>query len=129
MQPSSVYDAIGGEETFRRLVAGFYARVRDDDILAPMYPADDFDGAAQRLQWFLAQYWGGPAEFNANRGAPRLRMRHVSFPIDSAAAQRWLDLMGASLDEIEEETIPPAYRAMIWDHMQRVAAMLINRPD
>ena len=51
MQPSSVYDAIGGEETFRRLVAGFYARVRDDDILAPMYPADDFDGAAQRLQW------------------------------------------------------------------------------
>ena len=29
--------------------------------------------------------------------------------------------------EIDEETIPPAYREMIWDHMQRVAAMMINK--
>ena len=54
-------------------------------------------------------------------------MRHAPYPIDMAAHDRWLELMGNSLAQIDEETIPPAYRAMIWDHMERVAAMLINR--
>lgn len=56
-------------------------------------------------------------------------MRHQPFPVDRAAAQRWLDLMGASLDEIDEETLPEEYRAAIWNHMRQVAAMLINTPD
>lgn len=127
--PRSVYDAIGGEETFARLVHGFYEQVREDDILGPMYPQDDWEGAEQRLKWFLAQYWGGPQTFNERRGSPMLRRRHFPFPVDRAAAQRWLDLMRTSLDRIDEETIPPMYRHAIWDHMERVAAMLINRPD
>lgn len=128
-QPQSVYDAVGGMATFEQLVDGFYAQVRTDDIIGPMYPEQDFDGAAQRLTWFLAQYWGGPALFNENRGAPRMRMRHARFPIDMAAHDRWLELMGNSLAQIDDKTIPPTYRHLIWDHMQRVAAMLINRPD
>ena len=35
--------------------------------------------------------------------------------------------VGNALAKIDEETIPPAYREMIWDHMQRVAAMMINK--
>lgn len=125
----SVFSAIGGEPTFDKLVGGFYAQVKDDDILGPMYPEDDMDGAHDRLKWFLMQYWGGPQHFSENRGHPRLRMRHARFPVDRAAALRWLELMENSLDRIDEETIPPAYRHMIWDHMQRVAGMLVNRPD
>lgn len=49
------------------------------------------------------------------------------YPIDTTAHDRWLELMGNSLADIDEETIPPAYREMIWDHMQRVAAMMINK--
>ncbi|MEJ4100919.1 globin [Corynebacterium mastitidis] len=123
--PSNLHDALGGE-VFERLVAGFYARVRTDDILGPMYPQDDWEGAQWRLRAFLEQYWGGPADYQERRGHPRLRMRHAPFPIDTAAAQRWLDLMEASLDEFTEEEIPPAYRHALWDHMNRVAAMLIN---
>ncbi|MDO5032905.1 globin [Corynebacterium sp.] len=128
MQPTSVFEAIGGMPTFEALVHGFYEQVREDDILGPMYPADDWEGAEARLTWFLAQYWGGPQLFSEQRGHPRLRMRHAHFPVDSAAHDRWLELMGNSLAQIDEETIPSAYRHMIWDHMQRVAAMLINRP-
>ena len=128
MQPASVYEAIGGMETFDRIVAGFYAQVREDDLLGPMYPAEDWEGAEQRLKWFLVQYWGGPQTFSERRGHPRLRMRHAEFPIDLRAHDRWLELMSNSLEDIEEETLPPAYRAMLWDHMQRVAAVLINRP-
>ena len=123
--PTSLHDALGGE-VFERLVAGFYARVRTDDILGPMYPQDDWEGAEERLRMFLVQYWGGPSDYQAQRGHPRLRMRHMPFTIDATAAQRWLDLMGASLDEIDEETLPPAYRHAIWDNMTRVAHMLIN---
>ena len=34
-----------GEETFAKMVAGFYRRVPEDDILGPMYPDDDWEGA------------------------------------------------------------------------------------
>lgn len=124
---NSVYEAIGGTPTFERLVHGFYDQVKEDDVIGPMYPDQDWEGAEQRLTWFLIQYWGGPQHFSENRGHPRLRMRHATFPIDMEAHDRWLELMGKSLDSIGEDTIPPAYRTMIWDHMQRVAAMLINR--
>ena len=124
---NSVYEAIGGAPTFERLVHGFYDQVKEDDVIGPMYPHQDWEGAEQRLTWFLIQYWGGPQHFSENRGHPRLRMRHATFPIDMEAHDRWLELMGKSLDSIEEDTIPPAYRTMLWDHMQRVAAMLINR--
>src|SRR5690625_6174729 len=63
MQPieePSFYDAVGGGQTFHAIVSRFYQLVADDDILAPMYPADDMDGAEDRLRMFLEQYWGGP---------------------------------------------------------------------
>ncbi|NLF91618.1 MAG: globin, partial [Corynebacterium marinum] len=126
---TSLYEAVGGDATFSRIAAGFYEQVKEDDILGPMYPDDDWEGAEKRLKWFLAQYWGGPTTFNEQRGAPMLRRRHFEFPVDRAAAIRWLELMKVSLDRIDDETIPPAYRHQMRDHMERVAAMLINRPD
>ena len=64
----SVYEAIGGMETFERLVHGFYSQVKEDNVIGPMYPDNDWEGAEQRLTWFLAQYWGGPQLFSENRG-------------------------------------------------------------
>lgn len=124
---NSVYEAVGGMPTFEKIVAGFYDQVPEDDILGPMYPDEDFAGAADRLRWFLAQYWGGPQLFNENRGAPRMRMRHMDYPIDMAAHDRWLELMKNSLDNIDEETLPMPYRQMIWQHMNQLAGMLINK--
>lgn len=123
---SNFYDAVGGEETFRQLVHQFYLQVPDDDILGPMYPAEDLDGAEDRLRWFLAQYWGGPQEFNEKRGHPRLRMRHATFTIDPAARDRWLELMRKAMETISREQLPDEYRAAMWEHMERVANMLIN---
>lgn len=124
---NSVYEAIGGMPTFRKIVSGFYKQVPEDDILGPMYPDQDFAGAEDRLLWFLAQYWGGLTLFNENRGSPRMRMRHMNYPIDMAAHDRWLKLMKNSLDDIDEETLPMPYRQMIWQHMNQLAGMLINK--
>ncbi|AWB82524.1 globin [Corynebacterium yudongzhengii] len=123
-----MFAAVGGEKTFRKIVRGFYAQVPDDDILGPMYPVEDMAGAEDRLYWFLSQYWGGPRTYQEKRGNPMLRRRHFPFAIDEVAAERWLELMARSLEQIDNETLPAPHRAAIWNHMQQVAYMMINRP-
>lgn len=120
------YEAVGGEATFRRIVSEFYRQVKTDDILGPMYPHEDMAGAEDRLRWFLEQYWGGPSEYNERRGHPRLRMRHAPFAIDEAARDRWLELMARAVSTVDRETLPDEYRAALWEHMERVAHMLVN---
>src|SRR3954453_21644257 len=97
-ETSSFYDAVGGEETFRRLVGRFYARVREDPVLRPLYPEDELDEAEDRLRLFLIQYWGGPRTYGETRGHPRLRMRHAPFAIGTSEREAWLRNMRASLD-------------------------------
>jgi hemoglobin len=95
-----VFDQIG-EEGFARLVRAFYAQVRGDDILGPMYPPDDMAGAEERLRDFLVGRFGGPQRYIEQRGHPRLRMRHAPFHIDQAARDRWVQLMTRALDEVK----------------------------
>lgn len=126
-QYSDFYREVG-EETFAKIMRGFYARVPDDDILGPMYPDDDWEGAERRLRMFLEQYWGGPDTYNAERGHPRLRMRHHPFVVDMAARDRWLELMALSLADVSDDELPKPHRDAMWEHMVRVADMLINKP-
>src|SRR5215210_4002597 len=79
---TTLYDEVGGEPTFRRLVDLFYAEVETDPVLRPLYVEEDLGpgGAARdRLTLFLMQYWGGPTTYSDNRGHPRLRMRHAGW--------------------------------------------------
>ena len=95
-----IYTAIG-EEGFTRLVAAFYRQVPDDDILGPMYPKQDMQGAEERMREFLIFRFGGPPRYIEKRGHPRLRMRHAPFRIDQAARNRWMEIMNQALDEAE----------------------------
>ena len=126
-QEQTLYDAVGGDAFFHRLVEGFYTQVKKDDLIGPMYPDQDWDGAQDRLRWFLVQYWGGPRTFQEKRGNPMLRKRHFPFTIGEAEADRWLELMGNSMEQFSDDELPPPYRAQMWNHMQRVAYMMINQ--
>jgi hemoglobin len=128
VQPRQVtfYEAMGGEPTFRRLVAGFYRRVAEDDVLRPIYPEPDLSGAEERLRLFLMQYWGGPTTYSERRGHPRLRMRHLPFAVTPTARDRWLRHMRASLDEVG---LPPGLDATLWEYLQSTAEAMINTPD
>ena len=59
----TLYEAAGGMMFFKALVDAFYEGIIHDPVLAPLYPADDMDGARHRLTLFLAQYWGGPTTY------------------------------------------------------------------
>ncbi len=124
MQDGEIYAAIG-EDGFQRLIAAFYRQVPDDDILGPMYPADDMEGAEQRLRDFLIGRFGGPQRYIEQRGHPRLRARHVPFPIDAQARDRWLELMGNALAEMD---LPADVDRALRTFFDAVAAMMVNRP-
>lgn len=123
MNDGDIYTAIG-EDGFERLVAAFYRQVPGDDVLGPMYPADDFAGAELRLREFLIGRFGGPQRYIETRGHPRLRARHVPFAIDAHASQRWLQLMDRAL---VETALPPDVDATLREFFRAVAAMMINR--
>ena len=119
----SFFDQIGGSETFDRLVRRFYEGVQTDELLWPMYPAHDLEGAISRLSLFLQQYWGGPNTYSAERGHPRLRMRHAAFTVNPDARDRWLHHMREAVDSLE---LPPLQHATLWDYLDRAAHSLVN---
>src|SRR6185369_3553660 len=106
----SFYDAVGGSDTFRRIVSRFYELVADDEILLPLYPEEDLTGAQNRLRMFLEQYWGGPRTYSEQRGHPRLRMRHIPFRIGFIERDAWLRCMHTAIAEIEPETLDAEHR-------------------
>jgi hemoglobin len=123
---SNFYEQVGGEAFFADLTSQFYAVVANDPILRPMYPDDDMKGAAQRLQWFLSQYWGGPTTYQENRGHPRLRMRHSQFTIGIAARDAWLRAMKTAVDGVE---IKEDLKEQLWDYLELAADAMVNQPD
>jgi hemoglobin len=120
------YEAIGGHETFVRLVDRFYEGVAGDPVLRPMYPEEDLTGARQRLTMFLEQYWGGPTTYRQQRGHPRLRMRHVPFRVDAEARDRWLAHMRVAVTELG---LAPLHESLLWDYLERAAHSLVNTID
>ena len=116
--PQSFYDAVGGESTFRRIVARFYALVAHDEVLRPLYPDDDLGPAEERLRLFLIQQWGGPATYSQLRGSAGLATRHIPFRIARPHRDAWLRAMRIAIDEAG---LPPARREQLWNQLETMA--------
>ncbi|NDJ61907.1 MAG: globin [Chloroflexi bacterium] len=118
----TIYAQVGGAATFKRLVAVFYAKIEADTELRPMFP-DDLEPGKRWQELFLAQFFGGPNQYQVERGHPRLRMRHMPFPIDQAARNRWLQHM---LDAVDEVGIEEPARTMMRSYFERASLHMIN---
>ncbi|HEV2950701.1 MAG TPA: globin [Actinomycetota bacterium] len=119
----TLYDAVGGMPFFEGLIARFYEGVADDQSLRPIYP-DDLGPSTRHLTLFLAQYWGGPTTYDAERGHPRLRMRHAPFAVGPRERDRWLYHMRAAVDAMEPPE--PARRALL-EYFETAAEAMRNR--
>ena len=115
-----------GEDGFKRLVSAFYRRVREDDLIGPMYPEDDWEGSERRLADFLIFRFGGSDRYIQERGHPRLRMRHAQFSIGEPERDRWLHLMGGAMDEVALSGEP---RQHLDEFFAQVADFLRNREE
>jgi len=122
-----MYERVGGDEFFDELTRRFYAAVADDLVLRPLYPEDEagLELARVHLRDFLIQYWGGPDTYNQVRGAPRLRQRHVPFPIGPDERDAWLRHM---TDAVHAASMRPLDEAQMVGYFNSAAAALTNRP-
>jgi hemoglobin len=117
------YDAVGGHDTFVRLVDRFYAGVAQDEALRALYPDEDLGPAAARLRGFLEQYWGGPTTYSQERGHPRLRLRHAPYAVTPDARDRWLTHMRDAVTSLQ---LAPVHESMLWDYLERAAWSMVN---
>lgn len=120
---NEIYNAIGSEG-IRRLAREFYRQVPFDEVLGPMYPAEDLQGAEDRLRMFLIFRFGGPQDYLQHRGHPKLRLRHAPFAIDQTARDSWVRLMDNALVSCEFQ---PDATHVIRTFLASVATFLINR--
>ncbi len=123
MEEFEVFAAIG-EAGFTRLISAFYSQIPADNILGPMYEGRDMAAAEARLRDFLIYRFGGPQRYIEERGHPRLRMRHAPFVIDTAARNRWMQLMA---NAFETAQLPPAAAAVLQGFFENTATAMINR--
>ena len=101
------YQQIGGEKAVRALVDCFYD-IMDRDPAASgirkLHPAN-LDSSREKLFMFLSGWLGGPQLYVEQYGHPRLRQRHMPFPIGESERDEWMHCMKLALDQcgIEEK--------------------------
>ncbi len=122
---SEIYAQIGNDAPFYELVGVFYAGVDADPVLRPLYP-DDLTKAKEHLALFLIQRFGGHAQYQTERGHPRLRMRHIPFQIGPAESEAWLRHMFHAVDTVSEFR---PFRDILRPYFSESAAFLVNHNE
>lgn len=122
----TLYDRVGGRPFFEKLTRRFYEGVATDPVLRPLYPedADGLEAARLHLELFLVQYWGGPADYNEQRGHPRLRMRHAPFAIGQAERDAWVQHM---TEAVQASVLSPLDEMQLMSYLTTSATHLMNR--
>lgn len=124
-ETTEIYAQIGSDQPFYALVEAFYAGVEADPVLRPLYP-DDLTKAKEHLALFLIQRFGGHAQYQTERGHPRLRMRHVPFQIGAAESNAWLRCMFHAVSAVPEFT---PFEPILQKYFADSAAFLINHQE
>jgi len=117
-----MYERVGGDAFFTRLVERFYEGVAGDPVLRPLYPADLSDPKAH-LAAFLVQYWGGPTTYSEQRGHPRLRMRHAPFVVGTLERDAWLRHMAGA---VRDSGAAEEDQRELLDYFEMAARSLVN---
>lgn len=121
---NNLYQLVGGIDACRRLSVAFYARVGQDPVLRPLFPAS-MRCAIDALTAFLAQFLGGPNEYSERRWSLSLREAHQRFKIGQAERDAWLENMLRALDDVGIEQ--PA-NDVLRQFFASASADLINHP-
>ncbi len=122
MTHRTIYEQSGGEPAFRCMVEAFYEQVEHDSVLRPLYPAD-LEPGKRHLLLFVMQYFGGPPQYSAERGHPRLRMRHMPFRIGQAERDAWVKHMYSA---IEQAGFPEEVKPALREYFANAASFMMN---
>jgi hemoglobin len=124
----STFERIGGAVTIDRLVERFYERMDTLPEAAEIRAmhAADLAEVKRVLKRYFTEWMGGPPLFSTERGHPRLRQRHMGFPIGNRARDAWMLCMDGALAETIADA---AERADIRAAMLKLADWMRNKED
>jgi hemoglobin len=98
------FDQIGGRDAVLALAERFYDLMQEREPALTALHELDANGAVSRRSRdrfgsFLVGWLGGPQDYVAENGHPRLRMRHAQVQVDIASRDAWLRCMFAAMDQ------------------------------
>jgi hemoglobin len=124
--PPTPYEAIGGEGAVRTLVDRFYDLMDLESgfrELRELHPTP-LEGSRDKLFWFLCGWLGGPDRYVERFGHPRLRARHLPYPIGVRERDQWMACMTQAL---AETGVDPALAARLQASFANTADWMRNR--
>ncbi len=120
------YESLGGEAKVRQLVERFYELMdtleQAQDIRR--LHGDDLGEAKEKLFKFLSGWLGGPPLYQQEYGHPRLRMRHMPFPIGERERDQWMLCMRQAMADIG---VDEKLRTQLEQAFYRVADFMRNQ--
>lgn len=122
-----MFERIGGAPVIDRLVEAFYARMNalpEAGTIRALH-ANNLGPAKVVLKRYLGEWTGGPRLYSAERGHPRLRQRHIGFPIGEPERDAWLLCMRGALEMTVEDA---SARQALYAAMEKLADWMRNQP-
>lgn len=122
--PSDIYVKMGEDNIFKML-EDFYQELEHSSI-RHMFPGE-MKEASKKSAAFFVQICGGPPLYNQQYGSPRMRQRHMAFPIDEGARQVWLQCFSKVLEHADiHYAFPMEYRDQFWNFLEKFSAWMVN---
>lgn len=124
--PATPYEWIGGDAAVRGLVDRFYDLMDLEpgfEVLRSVHPTT-LDGSRDKLYWFLTGWLGGPDLYVERFGHPRLRARHMPYPIGVRERDQWMACMRQAL---KEQAVDPVLAERLGASFAQTADWMRNK--
>ena len=120
------YDRIGGDEGLQKLVTLFYDYMEslpEANTIRDLHPKD-MRSTREKFYMFLSGWMGGPDRYIEAFGHPRLRARHLPFPIGTEERDQWLMCMRKALDDMDVDTM---FKEQLMSSFTQTANHMMNK--
>jgi len=127
----TLYEMLGERDGIMALAHAFYDAMEEEEpVLASLHDQNE-DGSItadtrERFGLFLVGWCGGPQDYMARFGHPRLRMRHMNVPVDISMRDAWLRSMTRAMDVCGVDGLA---REFLDQRFAQVADFLRNTPE
>lgn len=122
------YERIGGEDGVRTLCNTFYqvmCNTPQTQLIRDLHP-EDINISEEKLYLFLTGWLGGPSLYTDRYGHPRLRARHMPFPIGIEERDQWLYCMAQALKTLNLDTL---FSEQLMSSFVQTADFMRNRQE
>lgn len=126
LPPSHEIFAHMGTDNIFQMLEDFYKELEQSPIRS-MFP-DDMVAASQKSAAFFVGLMGGPPLYHQQYGHPRMRARHMSFPITEKARQIWVGCFFNVLEDAPNKyNFPQEHLAGFHAFLDGFSRWMVNR--